>query len=110
MYSSPRGSPFSSTTANLSASGSTAKPTSALLLIIPFESPFRFSGRGSVPLLKTPVGSQSSSIISHPNKSNIDGNASAPAPLTESMTTLNFLLLMVSKSTHFKDEHLTECL
>ena len=42
--------------------------------------------------------------------SNIAGNAKAPAPLTASTTTLNFLLLILFKSMHCKDEQLTVCL
>ena len=40
----------------------------------------------------------------------IAANASDPAPLTESITTLNFLSLILSKSMHFKDAQLMVCL
>ena len=66
-YSSPRGVPFSSTTASLSASGSTANPTSALFWITFWDKVLRFSGKGSVPLLNIPLGSQSNLITSQPS-------------------------------------------
>ena len=58
VYSSPRASPFSLTTANRSASGSTAKPTSATLSKTDFLKSFKCSGSGSVPRLNSPFPSQ----------------------------------------------------
>ena len=91
VYSSPKGSPVSLTIANLSASGSTAKPTSARCLFTIFLRSIKFSGNGSVPLVKFPSGSQFNSITSHPKACKTAGNACDPAPFIESITTLNFL-------------------
>ena len=110
MYSSPKGEPFSSTTASLSASGSTAKPTSALFLITTADNSERFSGNGSVPLENIPFLSQFNFITSQPSDSNIRGNASDPAPFTESITTLYFLFLICLISIHFNSVQLSECL
>ena len=74
-YSSPSGIPFSLTTASRSASGSTAKPASALWLVTAWHRSDKFSGSGSVPRLKCPSGSQFSSITSQPNDSSMAGSA-----------------------------------
>ena len=63
-----------------------------------------------MPLVNIPLGSQFNLITSQPSRSNIAGNACEPAPLTASITTLNFLSLILSKLIHFKEVHLIVCL
>ena len=98
VYSSPRGSPSSFTTAKRSASGSIAKPASAPCFTTISPSNLRFSGNGSVPLANSPFGSQNNSITSQPSESKRTGKAFEPAPFTASITTLNFLFCILFKS------------
>ena len=110
VYSSPKGLPISFTTASLSASGSIAKPISALDSMTLFERSLKFSGKGSVPLLNFPSLLQYIVNTSQPRYSRSNGSASDPAPLTASMTTLNFLFLIDFKSMHDNSIVLMTCL
>ncbi len=99
MYSSPIASPFSETIANLSASASCAKPTCAFSFLTTSHSCFKFSGIGSGLRGKIFVTSVFIGITSQPSSFKSLTVIIEPAPLQESITTLNFLFFIFSTST-----------
>ena len=82
-------SPFSSINANLSTSGSTTIPKSALCFFTSSDKSVKCSFKGSGLCGKCPFGSQYNLITSTPKRSNNKGIAIPPVEFTPSTTTLN---------------------
>ena len=94
--SSPMAFPLLFITAKRSASGSVAKPKSLSESKTSLERSCKFSGKGSVPLVKLPEVSQLIETTSQPSIDKRRGSAKAAAPLTVSIATLNPRLLIFS--------------
>ena len=102
VYSSEIAVPASSTIASLSASGSWAKPISAPSFLMRAARSLRFSGVGSAPLPKGDAGRVFIDITLQPSFFNNRGVIIDPAPLQQSIATLNLDFLIIVELISFK--------